>query len=218
MIPVIIPAKPLTRALGRLAAVIDQPTRRALQAAMLSDVLAAACGYSDQVLVVTADPVVADLASTAGAQVVADAAPPQGINHAVMRGVGVVGDRAALIVMGDIPGVSTDELRRVATAADSERAITIGVSGDGTGTNAMLLRPAGVIAPAFGAGSLARHRHAARTVGVECSLVSAPGLALDIDTPEDLAAFVHGAGGPSHTRELCAALGLFAIPPLSPAG
>lgn len=218
MIPVVIPAKPLTRALGRLAGVIDQATRRALQAAMLTDVLEAATGYSDHVIVVTADRVVADLAEAAAAGVVADADPPEGINHAVSRGIAATGAAAVLIVMGDIPGVTADELRRVATAADADRAITIGMSGDGTGTNAMLLRPAGVIAPSFGAGSLLRHRAAARAADCECAIVSAPGLALDIDTPEDLAAFVRTAGRPSHTRELCTALGLYATPPLSPAG
>lgn len=217
MIPVVIPAKPLDHALGRLAGVLDAPGRRALQAAMLTDVVTAATAFSDRVIVVTGDRIAADLAVDLGALVAPDADPPAGINVAVARGVAAVGAKPVLIVMGDVPCATAEDLRQVASAAASLPGVTLALSRDGTGTNAMVLNPSGIIAPSFGAGSLGRHLDAARAAGVECTVVTAPGLMLDIDTPEDLAVF-SAAGGISHTRELCVALGLGARIGLRAAG
>jgi 2-phospho-L-lactate/phosphoenolpyruvate guanylyltransferase len=207
MIPVVIPVKPLNRALGRLADVLDPAGRRALQAAMLTDVLEAATALTPKVVVVTVDPLVAALARGHGARVAPDSDPPAGINQAVARGVAASSARSVLIVMGDVPGATVDDLRQVVASGSSGAGVTLAVSRDGTGTNAMLLSPPDVIAPAFGAGSLDRHLAAAAHADVECTLVTAPGLMLDVDTPEDLAVFSR-ARVPSHTLELCDALGL----------
>ena len=208
MIPIVIPAKPLERALGRLAGMLEPPARRALQAAMLADVLSASARFSDRVAVVTSDRVAAALAREHAAVVVPDANPPAGINQAVRRGIAAAGTAGAvMVVMGDLPGASVDDLRQVAAAGLSIPGVTIAVSRDGTGSNAMLLSPPTVITPAFGSGSLQRHLRAAAAVDVECTLVTAAGLMLDVDTPEDLASFVR-SDSPSKTRELCEALGL----------
>jgi len=57
----------------------------------------------------------------------------------------------------------------------------------GTGTNALLLRPPAALPFAFGVGSLARHRAVARARGLLSRSYDAPGTALDLDTPADLA-------------------------------
>ena len=57
----------------------------------------------------------------------------------------------------------------------------------GTGTNALLLARPGLIAYAFGEGSLAAHRAAAAASGLRFALCERAGLATDIDRPEDLA-------------------------------
>ena len=56
----------------------------------------------------------------------------------------------------------------------------------GTGTNALLLAPPDVIAPAFGQGSCARHRAAAEASGARVAVAEVASLALDVDTPDDL--------------------------------
>ncbi len=57
----------------------------------------------------------------------------------------------------------------------------------GTGTNGLALAPPGVIGFRFGTGSFAAHRAEAQAAGVEPAIVARPGLAFDLDTPEDLA-------------------------------
>lgn len=206
-VPVVIPVKPLDGALRRLASILGAPERRALQAAMLSDVLTAAAAFTDRVVVVTADRLVAALARDYGAAIAPDRDPPAGINAAVARGLAATAGQSALIVMGDLPCATEADLRQVAAAAPAGRGVTLAVSGDGTGTNAMLLAPHDVIRPAFGVGSLARHLTAAEAATVECTVVTAPGLMLDVDTPADLATLVRGAAA-SRTTALCDVLGL----------
>lgn len=207
MIPVVIPVKPLDAALQRLDVVLHASERRALQAAMLTDVLSAAAAFSDRVVVVTADALVAALAREHGAVVAPDNDPPVGINAAVARGIAAIHTRTALIVMGDLPCATSEDLRQVSMAHPGGQGIVCAVSRDGTGTNAMLLSPANVIATTFGGGSLERHVTAAEEAGVESMLVTAPGLMLDVDTPEDLAALLRGPDG-SYAGHLCRALGV----------
>lgn len=207
MIPVVIPAKPLDTALQRLAGVLDRAERRALQAAMLTDVLTAATQFSDRVVVVSADTLVAALAREHGAVVAPDRDPPAGINTAVARGIAATQSHAVMIVMGDLPCATADDLRQVALADAGGRGVVCAVSRDGTGTNAMVVRPPELIATAFGVDSLDMHVAAAAAVGGESTLVTAPGLMLDVDTPDDLAALVaHRVD--SHAARLCHALGV----------
>jgi 2-phospho-L-lactate guanylyltransferase len=207
MIPVVIPAKPLHTALQRLSGVLAADERRALQTAMLKDVLIAGTRFSGRVIVVTGDVAVAQLARCHGARVAPDADPPAGINAAVARGIAATDGQAVLVVMGDLPCATAADLQQVAAERTPGRGITIAVSGDGMGTNAMLLTPADVIRPAFGADSLRRHLIAAEQAGVEATLVTAPGLMLDVDMPADLAALATRDPS-SHTRRLWASLGL----------
>ncbi len=207
MIPVVIPAKPLDVALQRLSGVLDTSERRALQAAMLSDVLSAATVFSNRVVVVTADELVGALAREHGAVVAPDSDPPVGINAAVARGIAAIGAYGVLVVMGDLPCATTDDLRQVSLAHAGGRGVVCAVSRDGSGTNAMLLSPPDVIATAFGVDSLARHVAAAEVADVESTLVTAPGLMLDVDTPDDLAALVRHPGE-SRAGLLCHALGV----------
>jgi 2-phospho-L-lactate guanylyltransferase len=56
----------------------------------------------------------------------------------------------------------------------------------GTGTNALLILPPGLIPFAFGPDSFAAHCAAARAAGVEPVIYRSATIALDLDTPEDL--------------------------------
>jgi len=56
----------------------------------------------------------------------------------------------------------------------------------GSGTNALLLSPSGLIEYDFGVNSFQRHCQRARDVGARLEIVDLPTLGLDLDLPEDL--------------------------------
>ncbi len=63
------------------------------------------------------------------------------------------------------------------------------------GTNALLAFPPALIEYAFGPTSFDRHRAEALAAGVRLAICDRPGLALDLDLPEDLGLFRQVSGG-----------------------
>jgi 2-phospho-L-lactate guanylyltransferase len=68
-------------------------------------------------------------------------------------------------------------------------AVTLAPDRHETGTNALFVRPPGLLAYAFGAGSFREHLARARAAGAEVRVCRLAGLALDVDQPEDLAVY-----------------------------
>jgi len=185
----VLPVKSFGRAKQRLDAAVQQPARAGLAAAMVGDVLAALGRVEalDDVIVVTAEPRAAAAARAAGAHVVHDPAET-GQSDAAALGVAAAvarGAARALLVPGDCPSLDAGE---VAALLRGEGSVVIVPDRHGTGTNALLLTPPEVMAPAFGPGSFARHTARAAAAGASVRIAHAPSLALDVDTPGDLAA------------------------------
>lgn len=192
----ILPVKRFGLAKQRLAERLGPEQREALAQAMVSDVLGALAisRRLDGVLVVTNEPAVAALASSLGATVAPDrrdagqsAATAVGAAHAKRKGF-----ERVLMVPGDCPALDRDELDGLLEAHTESPSVVIVPDRHGTGTNALLLSPPDVIAPAFGPGSFARHQEAASAAGVACTVARPETLLLDIDTPADLAALLAG--------------------------
>ncbi|HEY7342259.1 MAG TPA: 2-phospho-L-lactate guanylyltransferase [Ktedonobacterales bacterium] len=113
---------------------------------------------------------------------------------------------ALLVVLGDLPLLTRDDV--LAMAAYGERAddstpapsVTIAPDRAGKGTNMLLLHPPTAISFAFGEESLVQHSALARAAGIEPRIVSLPGVAFDVDTPDDLRdLFERGLWRPSAT-------------------
>jgi 2-phospho-L-lactate guanylyltransferase len=86
------------------------------------------------------------------------------------------------VVSADLPLLRADEVEDL-LAATPEHGIAIGRALDG-GTNAIAMRPPGLVRTRFGEPrSAAVHA----SLGVPHVVVDLPGLAFDVDTPEDLA-------------------------------
>jgi 2-phospho-L-lactate/phosphoenolpyruvate guanylyltransferase len=213
----VLPVKTFPRAKQRLGGAVEGPARHELAAAMVDDVLDALGRVAalEVVIVVTAEPAAAAAASRAGAVVVHD--PHEaGQSAAAALGVAAAVERHAervLLVPGDCPALDAAEMDAVLGAARPARSVVIVPDRHGSGTNALLLCPAGVIAPAFGAGSFARHAALAAAAGASVQVAGLPSLALDVDTPGDLAALREALGaherGAARTR---AVLGRLAAP------
>lgn len=202
----VVPVKRLGYALGRLAGVLDRPERRVLQSAMLGDVLAALAGSTrlGEIVVVTSDPRARAVAESVGARTIADHDPPRGINAAVSLGLEALDAHSALVVVSDLPLITAADVDHLIGAAPEGDAVVLARSEDGTGTNAMLLTPPMGITPALGPGSLATHMALAATAGMPAEVTYHPGIALDVDTPDDLAELVRrepeGATGRALSR------------------
>lgn len=191
MITAVIPVKPLAEAKARLASVLAPADRARLARTMLADVLEALgrCPEIERRLVVSADPEVLELARGLGADALAEPRA-EGLNAAIRAAAAELAARSAagmLYVPGDVPFVTPADIAALAEAARAERHLVVAPAADGDGTNALLVSPPEVLEPSFGPGSAERHMHAGRAAGLNVRKVWAAGLALDIDTPEDLA-------------------------------
>jgi 2-phospho-L-lactate/phosphoenolpyruvate guanylyltransferase len=164
--------------------------RPALAEAMLSDVLDALARSERvrRVIVVSGEPAARAEAVERGVEWIDD---PDDAGHPQAARLGVAaaleaGDACAALLPGDCPLLDPVELDR---AIGALRAGVVGIVPDrhGSGTNGLLLAPPDAIAPAFGPGSRERHLELARRSGVEPRIFAIDSLALDLDTPDDLA-------------------------------
>ena len=131
----------------------------------------------DRVEIVTPDPGVAP----PGVAVLVDA----GTGHPDAVAAALADERArdgVVVVMADCPLVRAESLDVLAGAAQP---FALAPARDG-GVNAIALRDPTVFAPRFGV-SAEEMAAAARAAGIEPVVVDDPGLAFDVDRPEDLA-------------------------------
>lgn len=186
----ILPVKSFPKAKQRLSAGLEPPFRRQLAEAMLEDViLALAASSIDEVIVVTAGETPAALARRHGARVITDG--EEGHNEAARLGVQEamrVQAERVIMVPGDCPALDPGELDELLARPVAAPSLIIVPDRHGTGTNALLITPPDAIAPAFGPGSCQRHVGLAEQAAIAHEVIAVPSLALDIDTPEDLAA------------------------------
>jgi 2-phospho-L-lactate guanylyltransferase len=209
----ILPMKSFDEAKQRLSDELAAGPRRALAEAMFSDVITALrrAASVDRILVVSSDHATQQIAGGHGA----DVAEELGRGHSEAAGVGIAhaleaGASRVLLVPGDCPLLDPGELDALAANAGAGRSAVIVPDRHGTGTNALLLRPPGSLTPAFGPGSCERHVRLAEEQDTVPDVVAVPSLALDVDTPEDLAALREALstrhGGAAHTRGMLSQL------------
>ena len=197
----VVPVKNLQHAKQRLADVLDASERSGLFTAMLEDVLEAlaASVRLTGIVVVTRDPQAKDLAARYGARVLVE---PANRGHTAASALGaatLAAEGAAGMVQlpADLPLLTAADIDAVLQAHAQARSITLAPSRDRLGTNAVACSPPDLLPLRFGDDSFYPHLQRARALGIEPEIVERPGLALDIDTPADLIAFL---AAPSATR------------------
>ena len=208
----VIPMKDSGQAKQRLAGVLSGTQRRELALAMFEDVLATLAAVPELagILVVTVDPSAGAIAARYGARVASDGARAghTGAVATAARRLAAEGF-GMLEVPGDIPLVEAGDIRQLIAAHGSvpdstlgntlggSRAFTIAPARDQCGSNAVLCSPADAVPLRFGENSFFPHLAAARACGIEPKVLQLPHIALDIDTPDELALFL---AAPSRTR------------------
>jgi 2-phospho-L-lactate guanylyltransferase len=153
-------------------------------------------GLIETVLVVSPDAETLSWAAGMGPEVVAVPQPERGpgLNGAIDAGRAWAlncGASAVISLFADLPLIVPDDIRSLVARTES---VVVGADRRDEGTNALLLRLAGrgsEFTFAFGDGSLAKHLEEAHRLGLEAAVHHSPGIAFDLDTPDDWSYFMH---------------------------
>jgi 2-phospho-L-lactate guanylyltransferase len=171
---------------------------------MLHDVLTALHDWENrpQVAVVSSDLYAVRLAGEYAFEVIPDPENP-GETGAIEMATRVCLERGAestLVIPADIPLIRSWELAEILQKAPAEGSVLVPAA-DGRGTNAAFRRPANLFPLRFGNDSFKPHLAAAQATGKTCVVLELPGIAVDVDNPEDLRELVE-RGGETRSQRL----------------
>jgi 2-phospho-L-lactate guanylyltransferase len=116
----------------------------------------------------------------------------RGLNRALSLAIRKLGRRrigTAMIIHADLPLLTKKDVDEFVTKSQRFQ-IAIAPCKNGTGTNALLLRPPTAIPPAFGKGSFKMHLSLAKKARFRWKILRIPGIQFDIDDPRDLHKFM----------------------------
>jgi len=188
---VLLPVKPFAEAKQRLVPVFDTATRTGLARAMCTDVLnaLARARVAERVIVFTAADEVIQMARPLGFDVVLEKSV-NGHSAAVNQMVPELLTTSARIlsIAIDLPRLLPSEIDFALGVASEP--VTLIPSRDWTGTNGVVFISPAHIAMEYGEGSFRRHLSKAAAAGHRADVMNLPGIAFDIDTPEDLDLFM----------------------------
>ena len=188
---VLLPVKDFKDSKQRLVPALDATARARLAQAMLRDVLSvlARARAPQRVVVFTAAEEVMEMARPFGFNIIFEGAV-DGHSAAVNQMVDELSATSSRIlsIAADLPRLVPSEIDFAFNAASEP--ITFIPSRDWTGTNGVLFIPPARIAMEYGQGSFRRHLSKARAAGIRSDVMDLPGIAFDIDTPDDLQAFL----------------------------
>ena len=197
---VLLPVKDFKDSKQRLVPALDATARARLAQAMLRDVLSVLtrARAPQRVVVFTAAEEVMELARPFGFDIVFEGSV-DGHSAAVNQMVEELSATSSRIlsIAADLPRLAPSEIDFAFNAASEP--ITFIPSRDWTGTNGVLFIPPARIAMEYGQGSFRRHLSKARAAGIHSDVMDLPGIAFDIDTPEDLQALLADPRNDSET-------------------
>ena len=179
----IVPVRSLADGKRRLAGVMEDAQRAALNERFLVHTLGLAAALPGPAILVSPDPAVAEHPAASNAVRVSD--PGRGLNAAIEAGRQCAQSRGAeriVVLPTDLPTARPGDLLALARAGS---AVAIAPDRRRQGTNGLSVSAALDFAFRFGAGSFSAHLAEAERLGIAPDIVENPRLALDIDTPED---------------------------------
>ena len=190
----LIPVKDPTGAKSRLSDLLTADQRRRLAWAMFQDVAGAvnSAEKPDRVVLVSSFAPAIELARRFGWDVLIESSQISE-SASVDWASRVLGERGFDTVMrlpADLPLIRAEDIDGILSIKLDRPGALLVPSRDGTGTNAIVRTPATLFPSRFGPNSLALHKEEASRVGVDCVVVNNPRIALDIDEPADVEAFL----------------------------
>ena len=191
-IAIVVPVKSPKRAKHRLESIMSEPERTRLAVTMARDVFGVVAQLTNYArFVVSDDPEVLEESQRFGLEPIEDRAR-QGQSAAVGQGFSLAWERgfpAALTIPGDVPGVTPKELRSFSEYRP-EIEVLLAPDRGRIGTNGLRLVPPHAISLAFGEDSFILHRAAAARANRSFAVMEVEGLRYDLDTPDDVVAFI----------------------------
>jgi 2-phospho-L-lactate guanylyltransferase len=188
---VLLPVKTFANAKQRLVPALDAPTRAGLARAMCTDVLNALAQtrVPERIIVLTAADEVIQMAQPFGFDVVLEKSV-DGHSAAVNQMVTelLASSARILSIAIDLPRLVPSEIDFALDAASEP--VTLIPSRDWTGTNGVVFISPAHIVMEYGEGSFRRHLSKAAAAGHRADVMNLPGIAFDIDTPDDLDLFM----------------------------
>lgn len=173
----------------RCAAVLNEEQRETLVLTMIEDMLAALARVDaiDHIYVVTPTTAIAERVRELGATPLVEP-KSYGLNAAFELARYRISDRdpdgQLMLFPGDLPLLDPAEMDELITSFQPDELVFVATDDGGTG--ALLLPVQAQFKFCFGPNSAARHREAATIAGLKPIAFTAPSLAFDIDTWEDI--------------------------------
>lgn len=189
----IVPVKPLRRGKSRLASILGEDERTALNHMFLENVLEILKHIREigQTLVVSRDPAALAVAREFDARTVLEDGNPD-LNSALQRATLLArafSVSGVLILPADLPLLQPADLQQLFNQAAPAPSVTIAPDRHESGTNALLIKPTGLLRYHYGKDSYHHHSELARQAGATLTVVHNANLALDVDTPADMELF-----------------------------
>ncbi len=186
----IVPVKPLRRGKTRLAGVLSEDEREILNLSLIGHTLEVLTKIEgiEQILVISSDTAVLALAREKGARTVMEDGNP-GLNTALHRATMVAqmyAVQGVLILPSDLPLLTIADVENLVYEAEEAPVVVIAPDRRKEGTNALLIKPTGLISYQFGENSFQKHCQQAKKFNLSLKIVESETLGLDLDFPEDL--------------------------------
>lgn len=187
---VIIPVKPLRLAKSRLSKILTPEQRQTFAEAMLRHVLQVVNDVPQitGTLVISRDTHALSLARDYGAKTIQESGAPE-LNRALMRATSVIASwrsEAVLILPADLPLIAPEDIQNIVAMGQDSPSVVLSTDRNKDGTNALFVRPPGLIDYVYGEGSYQRHAMLARDAGAIVQVYESERLLQDIDLPEDI--------------------------------
>lgn len=189
----IVPIKPLRRGKSRLAGVLTEEERTTLNHNLLIHTLQVLSEVPeiDHSLVISRDPLALSLAREQHARTLQEEGTPE-LNMALRRATVVAQVYATggiLILPADLPLLNTHDLQKLIALAHDPPVVVIAPDRRSDGTNALLIKPVGLIDYAYGPGSFQKHCERVKQSNARLEICDLYSFSLDLDIPDDLDVF-----------------------------
>jgi len=201
----LVPLKDLVEAKSRLSGLLSPAQRRALAQAMVEDVLCVLADHPDiaSVTLVSDDPSAQMLAAKYGSRHWPESALAcRGLNPVIDKSCELLlreNHQPIVVLHGDLPCLTGADISVVLDTLARRGGLVLGCDRHRKGTNLLAFDAASKVELCFGPGSCAAHLASADARGINTYTLYRPGIALDIDLPQDIALLLqhieNGLGG-----------------------